>query len=381
MLDYLKLWIYDKTQIAIILNNSGIRKYFESDEDGILRGIKGSFVNWRLQTFHSPIRLQISGSIHKYWNQGTNENDFTFSNAISAIGEFCKEIGLNPILARVVNLEFGVNLQLEQNASEIMMQLLTFKGHEPKQPYRNTPDLFFMEIEMEEYFLKIYDKGKQYRKEKPNTPNTLRIEVKAMKNRLLSGITTLADLQRPERLQVLGVKFATLIKGFVFEDDTISVDELPSRERQLFKQMDSKRFWKEVKGRSNSTLRKKIAKFKTLVEKYGQQKIYSTLYGAIEKKLHHLSGKVDFPFFTPNTYSVKTAPVKYCKSCGRDITHQNRRSVFCSVKFVGEKESKKCRNRDSNNRNNLLNKIKKINSRGVLFSIEEYIVSKTFVNQ
>lgn len=310
MLDYWKLWIYDKEQIETTLRNSRIRKQFECNEDGVLTGIKGRFENWKIQTLHSPFRLEIAGSIHKYWNRGTNENDFTFADAISATGWFCKEFGLNPHLAKVVNLEFGVNLQLSLDASETMLQILTYKGHEPKQPYRNTPDLFFMEFELEEYFVKVYDKGKQYRRKKPATPNTLRIEVKAMKNRLLNGITTLADLQRPEKLQVLAVKLATFVKGLVFEDSTINAKELPLKERQLFRQMDSKRFWREAEGRRNSSLRKKITTFRTLVEKYGQRKIYSTLYRAIEQKLQHLSGLSDFPFFTPNTYSVKTATVK-----------------------------------------------------------------------
>ena len=375
MLDYWKLWIYDKQQIETILQNSRIRKHFESNEEGVLTGIKGRFENWKVQTLHSPFRLEIAGSIHKYWNGGTNENDFTFQDAGKAIAKFCKEFDLTPSLARVVNLEFGINLQLSLNASEVMRQLLTYKGHEPKQPYRNTPERYFIEIELEEYYLKIYDKGKQYHRRKPGTPNTLRIEVKAMKNRMLQGIKTLADLQQTENLQVLAVKFATLVKGLVFEDDTINIKELPLKERQLFRQMDSKRFWKQAKGKTSSTLRKKITTFKTLVEKYGQRKVYSTLWGAIERKLQHLSAEATFPFFTPNTYSVKTAPLRLCQSCGRDISFQHQNSRFCSAKYVGEKAAKKCRNQDSNQRNNRKRKIEQITRKGVLFDIKPFLVN------
>lgn len=48
---------------------------------------------------------------------------------------------------------------------------------------------------------------------------------------------------------------------------------------------------------------------------------------------------------------------RYCKCCGRDITHQRKDSVFCSEKYFG-KEAKKCRNKDSNRRMIIKRKIK-----------------------
>jgi hypothetical protein len=127
----------------------------------------------------------------------------------------------------VINLEFGVNLQLSINASEIIDQLICYRDRQPIRPYDLKPDAYFIEYKQTEYYFKIYDKGKQYRSKLPDTPNTLRIEVKAMNSRMLrkAKVETLQDSLNRETLQVLGRKIATLLKGLVFDDDTINPQE------------------------------------------------------------------------------------------------------------------------------------------------------------
>jgi predicted RNA-binding Zn-ribbon protein involved in translation (DUF1610 family) len=83
---------------------------------------------------------------------------------------------------------------------------------------------------------------------------------------------------------------------------------------------------------------------------------------------------------TPYIYSqfatlyVPEKPKRFCASCNKDITHQKDNSKFCSPKYVGIVEAHRCRNTDSNKRNNLKNKIQRIYSRGVLFDIEPFMI-------
>jgi hypothetical protein len=304
MLDYWKIWIHDSSQIEMVLSNDRIKKEYTCNEAGILIGVQGKYKGWEIQTL-SPVCLEITGSIHKYWNRGTNENDFTFSDVPEAINTFCKEFRLNPSLAYVKNLEFGVNLQLPINASELIDQILCFNKLHPIRPYDTNPDYYFIEFKQEEYFLKIYDKGKQYRKELPRTPNTLRIEIKAMKNRLLPGIKSLADLQKIPTLQVLGVKFNKLLKGLIFDDDTLNPRELNRKDRKLYRELSNPRKWKRFRGNATSSTRNKIERFKYLVESCGKRKVYSLITGAIAAKLAYLSNNEKLAVFTPNTYTVK----------------------------------------------------------------------------
>ena len=65
---------------------------------------------------------------------------------------------------------------------------------------------------------------------------------------------------------------------------------------------------------------------------------------------------------------------KVCLSCKKDISQQQGNSKFCSPKYVGTVQAHKCRNENSNKRNNFKNKVSKIISKGVLFVIEPFFV-------
>ena len=189
-----------------------------------------------------------------------------------------------------------------------------------------------------------------------------------------ANIKTLDDLLQPHTLQVLGMKIATLLNGFAFDDDTINAKELPLKDRKLYKELANPRKWKQFKGNTNSGTRKKTKRFKNLVERYGKRRIYSYIFGAVKEKILQLSENGKVADFLPNTYTWKTDTLRVCLSCGKDITNQHKNSRFCSAKYVGYREAHKCRNSDSNSRNNRKRKIEKIISKGVLFDIEPFII-------
>ena len=373
MLDYWKLWIADPPTIERVL--SKFQKTYETSEQGELTTIRGTYGGWKIQTLNKPYRLEIAGSIHKYWNGGTNENDISLSDARKATDKFCKEYEITPSLAKVINLEFAVNIRPSINASELIDQIISFNYKQPLRPYDTRPDYYFIEFESDEYYLKIYDKGKQYKELLPDTPNTLRLEIKGRNSgylRAIAGINTLADLQEIEKLQVLGRKIAKVVKGVVFDDDTIRVKDLPLKDRKLYKELTKITFWKRLKGKTSSTTRNKITRFKKLVDHYGQRKIYSLINGLVESKIMELSFSKELAVFHSN-YTQNTANLRVCLSCGKDISHQRKNSKYCSENLLG-KTGKQCRNEGNNPRNNLKRKIDNINRKGTLFDITPFMV-------
>ena len=348
---------------------------YHSSTEGLLKRITGTFSNFKLEYDISYQRLEISGSIHKYWNGGTNENDFTFYDSCAAIQLVCQELELEPFLAKLVNLEFGVNLTPVFCASTIIDQIICYNYEPPTRPYRLKSNFYFIEFEHTEYYLKIYDKGKQYRGKIAAIGNVLRIEAKAIKSRVLTeaaGIATLADLMDLKKMQVLGVKFAKTVTGILFDYDTLKAKELEIKDRRLYKRLINPRQWEKMKGFTNSSTGNKVRRFKHLVENYGQRKIYSLITGAVNEKILQLTTPKEMAVFTPN-YNVKSTTPKYCQSCGRDITHQHSRSKYCSAKYVGYEVAHKCRNYSSNPRNNFKRKIKGIERKGLLFDIMPYL--------
>ena len=104
MVDYLKLWIEDIAQIRKILNNPNFDfKGNFSTKTGEIEDypLNSKWKNFELE-LKSKTRLEITGSLHIYWNNGTNENDFNINDCKNAIDKLCMEIDLNPINAKIV---------------------------------------------------------------------------------------------------------------------------------------------------------------------------------------------------------------------------------------------------------------------------------------
>jgi hypothetical protein len=254
MYDYVKLWVEDLEQIETILNNKKFDFYsLMKEETGHITKRITKYKNWELKTL-SPRLLEITGSIHIYWNNGTNENDFTFSDSSTAINSLCDDLCLDPRLALIKNLEFGVNLNPVYNASEILDQLICFQNQQPLHCNKGN-DIFFIEYETDNYYFKIYDKGKQYQSKK--VCNTLRIEVKARNNRFLNfaRIQTLHDLLNVETMHLLGMKIAKVFEGLLFDDDTLNIKNLSVKEREFYKELKNPKTWNQYKGKTNSTVR------------------------------------------------------------------------------------------------------------------------------
>lgn len=72
--------------------------------------------------------------------------------------------------------------------------------------------------------------------------------------------------------------------------------------------------------------------------------------------------------------AVQPLTKSVCLSCGKDITTQKSGSKFCSAKIVGESEAHKCRNTNSNYRNNFKRKVEIIKGRGLLFDIMPFFI-------
>src|SRR5205809_6302011 len=100
MYDYWRLFIEDREQIDEILNNPlfMFKQVFEKNTAEVYSFPQSAkWHNWEIRVF-SPTHLVIMGSIHKFYNNGSNANDFSFYDAQKAIKWFCHVFQLNPLL-------------------------------------------------------------------------------------------------------------------------------------------------------------------------------------------------------------------------------------------------------------------------------------------
>jgi len=336
----------------------------------------------------------ISGSLHKYWNitntQGDqNYNDFTFSSLIWTIQDISDRFNLNPINCKIENIETGVNVISPIPVNEVLRSIINHKGTPFTQ--EQSENKYFRECEYQRYFVKVYNKGLQY--EQPE--NILRFELKYVKMNDLKpyGITTLADLKDKDKIKSLVELLQSHYNELLFYDSTIKETDLTPPELTILTRGRIPTYWNELKETNPENYYKIRKRFRELVNKYGKQNIQETIGNLITQKwndllqpvpetLQELTDPVKLNFTGINTSSIGLKPVnlingeelpttntpeRVCLSCGRDISDQKDGSKFCSANFVGEEQAHKCRNDNSNPRNNLKRIIERDIERGLLF--------------
>lgn len=293
MIDWAKYWISNAAIVNRVLSNTQLD--FEeghSTSTGEIKAYpkKTKWNNWEFEV-KSPTWLEIRGSLHKYWNSGTNENDFIFRNLFDAVVGICEFLQVKPGDLTVHNLEFGVNIQPEINASKIIREAICFRNRVAINPYDNET-AYFTEYMTNEYYFKVYDKGLQARKLwKKEAGNVLRIEIKARNSRFLqfAGIVTMADLLNQTNLLLLGRKLSNTLNTLVFDDDTININDLSIPDRKVYQLLSNPREWAKHRKGKTTTIRAKENRFRAIVAKYGKNKHRASLGKLLRRKCMELT--------------------------------------------------------------------------------------------
>ncbi len=344
--------------------------------------------------------INFSGSIHEYFNNGDNSSDFTFCNLFEATKELHEKFNINPFLDELHNVEHGVNIILPFDTLTLIKAILCFKGQEYE--LRRFKDGGCMiKFSTDRYEFKIYEKGKQ----KGGHPNLLRVEIK----------TTTMEFLRAKKIDLYnsaGLLYPAIHKGFervlivfweqlIIYDWSINIEDAKPKERAILIEGQNPKYWTALKELKPEVYKKRLARFRGLNLKYGKVNPQQVVLDLIKTKWRELTAispeklnevnsylnqvrPENFPQNNRPNNSVKkreaktnfpqnktsssvlqrgTLPIveivsccktlRVCKTCKRDISHQHPNSLFCSEKYVGKEQAHKCRNGDSNPRNNL----------------------------
>jgi len=351
--------------------------------------------SFKFKQFESG-RLEASGSLHYYFNNGLNNyTQFTLKDVAEAITKFANEFIINPNTTVVHNLEFGVNLLVSFNPDYFIDSLIAHKTN-----LFNTMLAPFYgktsEHENAQYWIKCYNKGQQFGLPYYN----LRLEIKCVKMEFIRrGNIYLADLLTPsiiEKCKTLLLKCFTdlIIKEPVaglsdneqifyqkyinpnYHNDAIKDKTTRCRDKKKYKELLN----------NHSTDRLKENTFKILVETLNNitsehLNRCNLLTDIAEPSLQSLNTieKTSLqPFDSLSKWSKSNIDLtilntaQKCISCGRDIANQKAGSKYCSEKLYG-KGAKKCRNKNSNPTHNFKRKLAHINANGLLFDIMPFI--------
>lgn len=204
MIDFIKIKITDDVLINKIWKNPLLEYDSKSEKrynDEIKELIRRKYKNIYFTKFYN--RLEISGSIHKYFNnQVHNANDFTIQQVKETINQLKKTFNLELEKCNIINLEYGVNIISPIPINDLVVDLIY---HEKRQFIRATEHLHYKIAGKDAYKqIKAYNKHIQF----PHfcKDNTFRFEVKSKQSKYINKfeIYTLNDLYKSNIYKTLG---------------------------------------------------------------------------------------------------------------------------------------------------------------------------------
>jgi len=376
--------------------------------------------------------LFVTGSLHKAYYVGCNYQAFTYKQLSEEIGNLCKGLKLSPNEFRLQNCEVGLNIPMSVAPIDFIRDsLVTFKRNAFQDYDMGRNGLRIGSYcQLSQFVLKVYDKGLLY-----SLPyNLMRIELRYTRmlplNRL--GIHTLDDLKNPYFVSKLRALLLTAWKNVTVYDIKVKPETMPliASKRRLLEQGRFGKYWEGLAQESTGKYADRLKVFKQLVQEFGEQRhrqiaetlasTWDTLQAENHRKLpvfpkvlkskksHDLTVKVkgknigfsetgvifrvhkkgeaqELSYVQRKEETPPQAPParerephanaeRTCKSCGKDISRQKPRSLYCSAKYVGERAAHGCRNATSNPINNFLGKIARIERKGILFDVRPYFV-------
>jgi hypothetical protein len=242
--------------------------------------------------------LCILGSIHKFFNNGPhNKNDFSFNDINSTIERLSKLLFFNPDTCIIHNLEIGLNVIPKVRTNKILKGLLLHKGKRFKSYSFDNADYY--QVIHHNYFIKVYDKAKQYRAKGFIIPNEiLRVELKYKKmNDLVKMLNeseiinkdfiSLSDLNNVEVLKAFGELLLKKWNKILFYDYTISKRNLSKPQRRKLDIWQNINQWEQF---SKQKKYKEKLKLQEVIKNHSQ-KLQFQVSNLIQEKLEILLPK------------------------------------------------------------------------------------------
>lgn len=267
----------------------------------------------------------ISGSLHKYYNEGEhNYDDFTMMKLMNTIEDLQFRFKLDPSSVFLNSIEFGVNIEVPFNPDNFINHLVTHNYTQFNT--EKTASKNYASVAYSQFILKIYNKGLQFGQDK----NILRFEVKIVRMEKIKGygIRTLNDLLVPDKLMAIKSMLLDHFKEIIYYDAKIDLKSLSQLERDLLRDGYNPKFWMEHKKKSGSNASKKLRKYQELISNYGKSN-YPIIVKLISDKWDSLLQGTVEPARNSNGIPEESEYKKV-----RDLTGTNERECTEKVREI-----------------------------------------------
>lgn len=343
----------------------------------------------------------IDGSLHKFSNDGLhNANDFYMSDLKNTLNKLYDDIALNPDITMINGFEFGVNIKLPFNPNNALQRLILHKSN------IGATKVNYKEFGYKDYSFKFYNKSEFTNIEPYQSGNILRVEVKVNKMRNIKKqgvyckvLSDLLDMAVWEQLEKILIE--TVNECLIIDLSEVEKKQLSDKETIKYLEYINPLFWvnlhenrnkysrerercnKFIDLHSSSTLKtdiinlisvkcqelRDVTKTNEILKKWYKITVFESNNKTTKREEITIKMNSDF---VPST-TTETDNVKRCKGCGKIIENPRINQSYCSANVVGYNQAHKCRNTNSNPRNNAKRSIKRILSIPLMFDLADTI--------
>jgi hypothetical protein len=423
MIDYINIECLKFSKVNLLNNellNFGVEL---NEETGEIKKSNNYYIkkvatleNFKIElitnTINNRSKLNLKGSIHKYWNNGTNYNDFDLHSLKKALFDLFNKLDIDIQETRIHSIEFGVNINIPYSCYKFLNSIVSYKGKPPLNfDYRNKGQL--IKFELEHYIIKIYNKGLQYYKNgvlPTNDDNLLRFEIHVDRMQYLTNkgidISNVSDLFDISILRPLGTLLNNVFIDIVCYDTDIDLKSYKPKDKEFILNCKNPKYWSEIKNRKKpKELIRTKNKFKELIHSNTQTDISKI----IQNKWEYLIKNVpllpsvenrELSLYYTNIVGNNKSNTNKCIITGVDISKQKTNSRFLSEQSINEIQNNdielyktlykkfaprnktgninylmahNIRNNKFNSKHNFLRKYKNAISQTTLFNINEVI--------
>lgn len=279
MIDFIKVYSQDKSHTHIL------KEKFElitdvNEKTGETTGKSmGTIQNEYKLTLHQSGRISIMGSLHKAFNKGTNDSDFTYSQLIQSINDFSELFELKPSQCFLENFEYGANIPLPYSPKIILSNIVSTRTGDTFSKMKGIG----LECRKSQFRYKIYNKSAQYDRD----DYLLRFEIHEYKMCRNSAVKTLQDLMNYELWESLSDSLIHYGNQIIFTDKFQINDIKNSPDRNLIpslRDLDNIRYWRELEPYQRNRQIKKLER----IQNYGKYKVSATFKTGLKLKLDQL---------------------------------------------------------------------------------------------
>ncbi|MFC0428927.1 hypothetical protein [Chryseobacterium scophthalmum] len=295
MIDFIKVYTYTKESLENRIKND-----FPDSETKCSYDYFNKTPKYPCKRYFENIEVRITdksafvrNSIHTYFNLKNgvaegNYTDFSYGDILTAFEQLQGDLNEDILDYKVTNLEFGLNIRTSLSPKQMLENnFLMFNFDEFNQKDAFGGKGAYKQYNRNEYYVKMYDKGLQYR-----LPyNLLRVEIKITDSKMLKkrfGIHLVRDIFEKSRLELL---FKWLLACFdeINIIDNLATQEIRGEEKTVLELGKSPHYWREIKNSKSSTYYYNLrSKYIELLEKYQLYTIKQELRNLLVAKFQSL---------------------------------------------------------------------------------------------